>query len=134
MNQALAESFKVPTGVAVVALSLTGAINWLLLGYWARWSLRGPMALSAQTAVNSMRDKWLTGAIILALGPIVVRRLLAVLPGTAAPPSLLRDISDGSVALVVLGLGALAMSHVSAHSLRSAMQRDADPIDNGSHV
>lgn len=111
----------------MVVLCLIGATNWLLLGYWARWSLRGPMALSAQAALSSMRDKWLIGAIILALGPIFVRRLLTVLPGTSTYPTLLNDITDGVVALLVLGSGALALSRVSARGLRSAIERDLAP-------
>lgn len=77
--------------VIKAALMLIGialaALGWLLTGYWARWSLRPHLQHSLESARASIPNLWVSGAVLLAGLPLVLRRLLAELGAIESPGS-----------------------------------------------
>lgn len=114
----------VEAGLVLLAAAIAGGLNWLLIGYWARWSLREKFAMSPESALAAIRDNWLTGAAILAGAPIVLRRLtieLNLYPG--APPTTAEDVVQAAIALTVLLLGASVLSVISARGLSRQLRK-----------
>lgn len=109
-----------PITIAITALV---GLNWLLLGYWARWSLRSHLELSAHAALMAIRDNWLSGAAILAGTPIILRRAaveLGLYP--YARPTEFDDLIAAAIAFPTMMLGAYAMSIISRRALVSRIQ------------
>jgi hypothetical protein len=82
----------------LLAGMVTASIGWLLLGYWARRSVRYRLQQSFEVARASIPDLWASGAILLAGLPLVLRQILAELGMIKSPGSTL----GGLVELVVV--------------------------------
>ncbi len=106
-------------GVSVVFIvGAQAALCWLLIGLWARWSLRVKLEQSVEAALATIQDNWLSGAAILAGGPIVLRRLLIEL--NLYPfglPSEADDFFAALIAIPTLMGGALVLSMISRRAL-----------------
>lgn len=105
----------VPATLAITALA---GLSWLLLGFWARWSLRTHLHISAYAALMAIRDNWLTGSAILAGVPIILRRAvieLGLYP--YFPPTEFDDFIAAITAFPVMMLGAYLLSIVSRRAL-----------------
>lgn len=124
----LAASFPggiIERALVLLAIGVGSGLSWLLIGYWARWSLRAKFSMSPDSAVSSIRHNWLTGAAILAVAPVVLRKAVIEL-GTyrGVPPTIADDLLQAGAALAVLLTGALALSIVSARGLSRQILKD----------
>jgi hypothetical protein len=106
-------------GVSVVFIvAAQAALCWLLIGLWARWSLRVKLEQSVEAALAAIQDNWLSGAAILAGGPIVLRRLLIELDlYPFGRPSEADDFFAAIIAFPTLMGGAFLLSMISRRAL-----------------
>lgn len=115
----------VPTTLAITALA---GLSWLLLGFWARWSLRSHLHISAHAALLAIRGNWLSGSAILAGTPIILRRAaieFGLYPHV--PPTELDDFIAAITAFPVMMFGAYLLSIVSGRALATRIQHSAYP-------
>ena len=107
-----------------IAIGISSYLTWFLLGYWARWSLRAKHQLSPASALTSIRDNWLNGAVIIAGAPILLRRMTVELGLIPNDISFRDDFIQGLAALSVCAIVASAVAVVSSYGLRRQIAKD----------
>lgn len=102
----------------VLIVTLQTALFWLLIGFWARWSLRVKLEQSVDSALAAIQNNWLNGAAIAAGAPILLRRLIVDLNlYPLGRPTVTDDFLTALIAFPTLMGGAFVLSLISRRAL-----------------